>query len=112
MKTAKQINDQQTGEIIPMAISGTGFKQKFHPLTCSKCHEVINTALCAKCQLDCTHCKLKYGKEIAKQIFDELEKANSVTTIIGHAEITYGHGLRIHLDGQDYWFLKQKFGLS
>lgn len=58
MKTAKQINDSQTGNIEPMVISKMKAdeiveklkKPYTHPLTCKKCHRVINTQLCAVCE--------------------------------------------------------------
>lgn len=57
MKTAKQINDSQTGQIEPMVITKMDKDGKIekvrpytHPLTCQKCHRIINTQLCAVCE--------------------------------------------------------------
>ena len=51
MKTAKQINDEQTGQIVPMVIETPQkhLEIRVHPDTCRKCSEPINKKLCHSC---------------------------------------------------------------
>lgn len=85
METAKQHNDKLTGEILPIVVdSKFNFKPKLHPMTCGKCGSVINTGLCAKCQLDCQSCLVEHDRELKEAVEMLLRYAmiSEVTAVI------------------------------